>query len=350
MTADEFETPTSVKDAAAFWANRLSSPDCGPADRKAFTAWRDADPQHADAFEKTQKALRIIDRHMGHPELEAMAGEVLAETEPTAAPMRMGRWNRWASAAAAAVVLVLTGLVGFSMLGNDPAAVQVAEYYETAIGERSTITLSDGSTVTLNTNSRIEVDFQTAQRDIALVRGQALFEVAKDAARPFVVEAGNQRITAIGTAFDVRLDTDDEVKVVLVEGRVAVDELVMTAAATEPMVEEAKRIEMIAGEVLVASVNVERVAARADIEQATSWREGRLLFRSTPLTEAIGEVNRYSVEQLRLSDDPRLAEMTVNGVFNAGRSESFVSALETMHGLNAQRTGRHEITLVPRDE
>lgn len=349
MNADEHVTPTSVKDAAAYWANRLSSPDCGPADRKAFTAWRNADPQHADAYEKTQKALRIIDRHMGHPELEAMAGEVLAETEPPSAKERVGGWGRWASAAAAAMVLMTAGVVGFSVFGNDPAAVQVAEYYETAIGERSTVTLSDGSTVALNTNSRIEVNFQAERRDIALVRGQALFEVAKDATRPFVVEAGNQRITAIGTAFDVRLDEDDEVKVVLVEGLIAVDELVAIDGAPEPVVNEEKRIEMTAGEALVASVNVERIAEPADIEQATSWREGRLLFRSTPIVEAIDEINRYSVEQLRLTDDPRWADVTVNGVFNAGRSESFVLALETMHGLNAQRTARNEITLFPQE-
>lgn len=338
-----------VKKAAAYWAARLSSEGCGPADRAAFAEWRDKDPAHAEAFERTQRGLRAVDRCMGHPDLEAMSKEVLEATAPRAPIWR--RWQGAAIAASVALVIAVSAVLLASSMNDRSARIAAlqGEYYETAIGERSTIVLVDGSTVTLNTNSRIEVDFDEGQRDVALIRGQALFEVAKDPARPFIVEAGNQRITAIGTAFDVRFDKGDEVKVVLVEGRVAVDELVNAAAANAPALVPEKRIEMTAGEVLVAAANVERAVQAADIEEATSWRNGRLLFRAKPLGEVIEEVNRYSVAQLRLSDDPRLEDIVVSGVFNAGQSESFVVAIGAMHAIDAQRTAKDEITLVWRE-
>lgn len=339
----------TVKEAAAYWAMRLASEECGPADRAAFAAWRDEDLEHAKAYERTQRGMRAIDRHVGHPDLEAISKQILADTAP-----KRSMWRRWQKAAIAASVMFVAGVSGVFLWqsGVERNALLVGmqgEIYETAIGERSTIVLSDGSTVTLNTNSRIEVDFVEAQRDISLVRGQALFEVAKDASRPFIVEAGNQRITAIGTAFDVRFDKDNEVKVVLVEGRVAVDELVMDETVAAPTPVPAKRIEMTAGEVLVAAADVERSVEAIDIEEATSWRDGRLLFRAKPLQEAIDEVNRYSVAQLRLSEDPRLKDVVVNGVFNAGQSESFLLALGSMHAIDAQRTAEDEVTLVWRE-
>ncbi len=336
----------SIKETAAYWAMRLSSPDCGPADRAAHAAWLEENPAHQEAFERTQRALQAVDRHANTPEIEAMARTVLQETEHANA-------NQWRWAAGIAAALMLTAGVAFSIqifgAADDAVIADAGEFYETAVGERSTVVLTDGSTVTLNTNSQIDVTFAPGRRDIKLVRGQALFEVAKDAARPFVVEAGNQRITALGTAFDVRFDKQDEVKVVLVEGRVAVDELVPAAPGAAAAAAPDKRVEMIAGQRLVAAANITRAPEAADIEEETSWRDGRLLFRSEPISEVVAEVNRYSTEQIRVSDDPRFGELIVNGVFDAGKSQSIILALETMHPIDAQRTGSDEITLVWRE-
>lgn len=336
----------SIKETAAYWAMRLSSPDCGPADRAAHAAWLEDDPAHAEAFARTQRALQTVDRHANAPEIEAMSRKVLQETESA-----NGNRRRWAAGIAAALLLIVGVAFSLRIFGpvDEMMVADASEFYETAIGERSTVVLNDGSTVTLNTNSRIDVAFAPGRRDIKLARGQALFEVAKDAARPFVVEAGNQRITALGTAFDVRFDKADEVKVVLVEGRVAVDELIPSASGSAFLPVPEKHIEMTAGEKLVAAANVPRTPEPADVEEATSWRDGRLLFRSEPITSVVAEVNRYSTEQIRLSDDPRFGELIVNGVFDAGQSRSILLALETMHPIDAQRTGLSEITLVWRE-
>lgn len=330
--------PSSIEEAAAYWAMRLSSPACGPADRAAFEAWREENETHANAYARAERALTVVDRHLGSSELSALADQVLAETEPRRRPV-LGA----AVAGMAAAVILAVGLVVFfdiSLQRNEGSAISVAklEAYETAVGERSTVTLSDGSAVVLNTASRIEINYSEERRGVTLTAGQALFEVAKDPDRPFEVLAGDRRIVALGTAFDVRLDEGVGVQVTLIEGRVAVDSAVNVG--------EPERQELAAGEQLVARVDAPTVVAAADVERVTSWREGQLVFRNDPLLDAVREINRYSTTQLFVGDDPRLHEIRVSGVFKAGRSNSFVLALETAYPVNAQQIAEDRIALL----
>lgn len=338
----------TVKEMAAFWAMRLTAEDCGPADRAAFTAWYDAHQDNALAFDRTERALRTVDRHMGHPELEAMSQQALAETAP-----RRSLPTRWIAAGIASSVMLAASVsiitMGYLVPATPTEAEHAYELYDTAVGERSTVTLSDGSTMTLNTNSRVAVEFDSNIRMVTMQRGQAFFEVASDHTRPFAVNAGNQRITAIGTAFDVRFDKQDEVRVVLVEGQVAVDEIDPRRPFIEQTALPDNRIEMAAGDALLTSSSSGPELRQADIEEATSWRSGRLVFRDESLIDAVAEVNRYSIAQLRLDDDPRLVDVTVSGVFNIGRPDSFVRALESVHAIEARRSSDNDILLTWRD-
>lgn len=339
----------SIRETAAYWIMRLGSDNCGPADRAAFIAWRDEHPDHAAIYEQTERALRAVDRHMGDPELEEMSRQILAETASVRRPPPV-----WAGAGMAAAVLLVAGALAVFRPDTgtlpQPSTTMVAEVpYETAVGERSTVTLPDGSVVTLNTDSQISVDFSNARRSVELVRGQAYFEVAKDAVRPFSVTAGHQRVTALGTAFDVRLDPGEEIRVVLVEGRVAVDDVSTELAASASVEAVPGPVEMAAGESLIASLTGDRRISAADIDGLTSWRKGRLIFRGEPLKDAVAEVNRYSTSKLELADDPRLDEVTVSGVFNIGRSESFVLALQTVHSIEARTSADGHTILAWRD-
>jgi len=283
--------------------------------------------------------LAFVDRNLSHPALGRLVDDVLEETKPK--PVSWRNWPVMAGAIAASLALIIVGVMSFSF-----PADQMMASYDTVIGERSTLILADGSTLTLNTNSKVEVDFSDEERSINLVRGQALFEVAKNKNWPFVVKAGNQRITALGTAFDVRLDNSvKEVRVVLVEGRVAVDEF----SEDERSIIADKRVELVPGDRLVSVSNIKRTVGKTDLDLAISWREGRIVFRGENIKDAISEINRYSVDQLRLGADPRLKGLNINGVFDAGRITSFASALEAMHSVKAQRTSKNEITLVWRD-
>lgn len=328
----------TVEKTAAYWVMRLSSSGCGPADRAAFEAWRSRHSSHAQAFERTERSLAFVGRHLEHPAIGNLIDKVMAETAPVKTPF----WQSWAAASVAVVCVVV--LIMSSSLQQRVVREDAVKIYDTAVGERSTITLADGSTVTLNTNSRIEVDFNPARRGINLVRGQALFEVAKNSSWPFVVEAGNQRITALGTAFDVRIETE-KIKVSLIEGRVAVDKFVTGRTGPEQPVIPENRIELVEGEQLVTSATLATIVEKINLEELMGWREGRIVFRDTRLGAAIAEVNRYNKDQLRLSEDPRLQAIRISGVFKTGQIAPFISAMQTMHSVEAHHTAKNEITL-----
>jgi transmembrane sensor len=336
-------------EAAAFWDARLRNPDCTPAERAAFEAWRAGDPANAAAFEKLQQALDALRAAASRPELRAMRD----------AALRTRRTPRtaWVTGLAAALLIAISA--GWSALpqetkwsviaalgfgepqstGGWPALA--AKTFATAIGGRSTITLDDGSRVTLNTQSRIETHFSKARRDVTLVAGQALFEVAHDATRPFVVTAGDRQVTAIGTAFDVRLEPTG-VRVVLVEGRVAVDERADGPIASLLGTE---RRELVAGQEYVSKAKSANIVRAADVNEAILWRDGRVAFNDVPLTQAIAEMNRYATGALVVAD-PSMARLRVNGVFRTGETRAFVNALEEYFPIRAEQQPGGDTLLV----
>ncbi|MGI9170655.1 MAG: FecR family protein, partial [Caulobacteraceae bacterium] len=223
--------PEPASEIAARWV--LGQEEGALAEREArrFADWLAEDPAHVAAYEDALWALDATARHAGAPELMALREAALAA--------RGGRRRRpaWGAAIALVAASVLAfWLGGPSLLGLSPdfaPGVGVARRaarpavdpshaeYRTAIGERSAIALADGSIVTLDTDSDLEVAYSAGERGVHLLRGQALFEVAKGQRAPFQVYAKGQRITAVGTVFDVRLD-GDAVKVSMVEGVVRV--------------------------------------------------------------------------------------------------------------------------------
>ena len=346
-----------VDDIATYWVVRLDAEDCTPEDRFAFDRWRREDPAHEAAYQKIKQGNDYLDRFMSE---EAFRERIELARRRTRPPFWRQRAVQWMAATAACLVVAVT--VGVSMewrggLQSAPivtASVPVVDFYETKIGERSTVTLSDGSVVTINTDSRVDVLYTPERREIRLVRGQGFFEVAKDLNRPFVVLAGDKRVMALGTVFDVRFDEEDEIQVTLVEGRVQVEDMVgepdtgsdtpiKLAALPEP-------VELHPGERLVASVNAAAEVVETDGVEETSWRNGQLVFRQRALAEVVAEMNRYSGQKLVLDDDDRVRAVKVSGVFNNGGPPSvFVDALVVMHPLKAERSGDNELTLVWRD-
>ena len=326
---------------AAFWDARLRSPLCTESDRDAFAAWR-ADGANAAAFERLQTGIDAL--HMAcdsDAELRAMRDRVM---EHHAAP------RRWRLAAGiAAAVVALGAAAAWLPAGPAPGerGLQVASgtgsIFQTGVGERSTVTLADGSKVTLNTRSRVEVTYSGDRRLVKLVGGQALFEVAKDPSRPFIVTAGWRRVTALGTAFDVWLD-GEKVQVTLLEGKVAIE-------PTRPTVLQkiiAPERELVPGQQLVAGADAIGAEVRkANLETATSWREGKVVFADTPLTEAVAEMNRYSATPIMIGD-PSLARYTVNGMFLTAQPQSFVGAVTAYFPIDARPHPGGGTVLAPR--
>ena len=327
-----------LREEAAYWLLRLEEGRLGPDDRARLDRWLDADPAHRAAFEAAQAACAAAGRHAAHPEMMALRMAALASGPQSRAPL----WR--VAAAVAAGVLIVSGSATFTAVQAPaesrigavaarlaPALPRDAALYRTAVGERSTVVLPDGSVATLNTDSVLKVAYGGGERGVRLLRGQAMFEVAKDPASPFRVYAGDRRITAVGTVFDVRLD-GKRVKVSLVEGVVRV-----SPTAPEKAAEAPAPVTMAAGQVLEARPSEPAVVRAADIARATSWKDGVVVFDDAPLAEAMAEMNRYTSRPLRLSD-PDLGGLRVSGVFKAGDPERFAVAMTEVFPLALERT------------
>lgn len=283
--------------------------------RPALDAWLAEDAAHAEAFQRASEVWAILPR--------AAACEHEAQSYvPTS---RRRTWRPGVAIAACLSVLLGLGVLAWSLAD--------AGGYATRAGEQKVASLQDGSRLALNTDTRVEVHFDADRRRIDLDHGEAMFEVAHDASRPFVVVAGDTQIRAIGTVFTVRR-TRDDVVVTLIKGRVAVSNgRARSGAAAAPAV-----VMLQPGEKLTEPMQGPARVEPESIEAATAWRRGQAMFDDTPLGTAVTELNRYGGLQI-VVDDPRVAALPVSGVF-ATNGADFAEAVAALHGLRTERKGK----------
>jgi transmembrane sensor len=301
---------------AASWFARLSQRRVSTDDIKAFSAWR-RDPDNARAYERVESVWSATNTLAGDPDISALTAEALGKAPPRvrARVMVSRLWKPLGSVALAAVAVIAAGTL---WTVNRPLD------YATAVGEQRTVRLDDGSRVTLDTGTRIQIRLRDDRRSVALLSGQAFFDVAGDPARPFVVTAGDTHVTAIGTRFDVRR-MDDGARVTLVEGRVSVRETDQGDSGWS----------LNPGQQVVTAAPRPAVAT-VDIAQETSWTTGRLIFKATPIRTAVAEINRYSDEKIELQAS-HIADIPVSGVFDTGDTDGFIAALQDLYSMKAER-------------
>jgi transmembrane sensor len=201
------------------------------------------------------------------------------------------------------------------------------------------VRLSDGSRVSLNASTSVEVSFSRGERRVRLERGEAYFEVARNASRPFIVEAGVHQVTAVGTAFVVRYE-EDRTAVTLVEGKVAV-------AATRAYRQQAPKPQQpVQPQMLSPGQRLTFLGGRTPkldqprIDAVTAWRRGEVMLDQTVLADAVAEMNRYD-ERMLVIDDPGVAALKVSGIYHAGDSSGFAQTLAELYGLQViQQQGR----------
>ncbi|WP_322963627.1 FecR family protein [Sphingomonas fuzhouensis] len=275
------QSPTPGVDAVALdWALRMADPV--RADWDAFTDWLEADPGHAERYDRMAATLRDAEEALAaHPEIAAPVVEPIH-------PRRSVR--RWIGSAVAAVLIGAIGVTAWQDRAQ-PYAV------ETAAGEMRRVPLSDGSTITLAGLSRIELDHADPRRAV-LARGEALFQVRHDARHPFAVQAGPVALVDLGTVFDVRLGR--QTRVAVAEGAVMVDP-------------KGAALRLDAGQaVVVAGDRLIRSAVAPDT--VGDWREGRLAFDGAPLGSVAEEMSRFLTRPVTVA--PAIAARPFRGTID----------------------------------
>lgn len=314
----------SPADAAASWIARIDAGPLSTADRELLNAWLAEDPVHG----------RLLDDHARAWALSSAAREQSSEVPVN--PSR--RYALGAAVAASAAALIGVGL----FRGPD----DFEGTYSTGIGESRKVSLPDGSRVILNTASKLTVRYTGGQRKLRLVMGEAMFDVAHNADRPFEVAAAGTITRAVGTRFSVRTLSPTRVAVVVTEGRVELRDQPDTAAESSPGF---TRTPVAAGERALADATTAAVARleTSQLERETSWTAGGIAFRSERLVDVLAEVNRYSAGPIRLGD-PELGDMRVSGYFAIGNVRGFLSGLSAGAGLS-MTTAPNRTTVLSRN-
>ena len=344
------KTHAAIVAEASEWFIDFRAGDVDGEARLRFIEWLRRSPEHIQAYlevsgvwselpssdpEGRFDIASLIARARNEPHIVPLSplNPRLPPAPPAAEPRVLRRLSRRPVLAAAALALLASVAALFLWIDSD-----TARSYSTGIGEQRTIQLADGSTVELNARSRVEVRLTDHRRDVALIEGQALFRVAKDKQRPFVVQAGDAQVRAVGTEFDV-YKKQAETVVTVVEGRV---ETYSGAGGTD-----AAAIILSAGEQLTVLPHSVTRPTRADTVAATAWVQKRLIFEETPLNEVAEEFNRYNRRPLTI-DDAELQTLKISGVYSSTDPASLINFLRSQNSINVIET-ENQVRVVRRE-
>jgi transmembrane sensor len=339
MATDPSPAADNSADLAAVASAWLARRDRGftAEEQDRYFEWLCADPRHGAMVAHLEKAWSALDALAEwRPAHSALPNaDLLARPPPTA-----GRWIRRVRSSWTLRVLATAAAIGLGLFVTQTLRREAEQPAGTVrvIPPPERLTLADGSVVDLNHGGKIETDFTPETRRVRLVRGEAHFTVAKNPARPFIVEAGGVAVRAVGTAFDVR-HASGAVEVLVTEGKVQVERPV--AANVEPELKPAPT-SLVAGERAVVQISALAVqplvaaVSASEISRALAWQGVRLEFEALPLAEVVTEFNLRNRQQLVVGD-AGTGRLRVGGSFRADNVDAFVRLLGASFGVNAER-------------
>lgn len=322
-----------IHDQAAYWFTRFESGLITAAQRLAFETWINKKPQHLKAFEEietlsdTMRALsEDLKRRSPDQSTSLRVGVMKNAALLDAHRTRKKRFILFRQAARiAATIMVVFASVWLwqSAFLNDNV-----DFYRTVVGEQKTVMLSDGSMVTLNTNSEISVAMTDNIRRLHLMRGEVYFEVAKDKNRPFEVVVQNAFVKAVGTAFNIK-QNGDQISIIVTEGMIEVQSNfaphLTSSSAGSP---KKKEILIVGDQIIFGEKKMERSNLEDHlINRKTLWRKGRIILDKKSLAEIVREIQPYIADKIVIADD-EVAALIAGGVFKMGEINSFFGALE----------------------
>jgi transmembrane sensor len=308
-----------IEAKAAEWLVRREQPSWSQADQAALDGWLEESMAHKAAFWRLEHAWQMADR-IG----------ALSVRDIAVRPRRTGLPLKWWQAGALAASMVLAvAFIGLHSRQTSSPGPSV-DAFNTGLGGHRIVPLVDGSRIELNTATVLRTMISQTRREVWLDRGEAFFEVTHIEGSAFVVHAGSRVITVVGTQFSVRRD-GDKVTVAVVKGRVRVED--MTPGESRATITAAP------GDVAIGLGSSTMVMSKpvAAVEDKLAWRDGRLVFDGTSLTEVADDFNRYNRQQLLISD-PSVAAIRISGTFKALNVEAFVRLLKEAYGLKVEST------------
>lgn len=324
-----------IEAQAQTWVIRLDSELMTEAEKADLGEWLSRSPVHRRLFQEAARVWIDMDR---------LAPLIFSAEqryrERHAAPRRPARLPRYAFAVLA--LLALGSVLTWRFL---PAAAQPVDY-ATAVGEIRSLSLDDGSTLQLNTGTRVRVVMRDDARRIHLLEGEAYFDVAHDSARPFLVYAGKHAVKAVGTAFSIE-KAQAGINVTVVDGRIEVSSLAAPLDAAEdlgqaPVQPAGARVPLDKGQLGIFNdeagrLELVREIAPVSLDKTLSWRDGMLIFENDSLETVVAEINRYSPRRVVISDS-RIRGLRFGGHFRVGDIAAILATLERDFGIEVDRS------------
>jgi transmembrane sensor len=309
-----------IEDKALEWLIRKEEPNWSDVEQAELDAWLAESMAHKASFWRAEHGWREADR------IQSLGVDDHADWQPEQASRKGWLWPMLAAASVIGAVGV--GAAIFYPVGSPPP-VQIARF-DTPIGGKVVVPLPDGSKVELNTATVVRTEVSESRRDVWLDSGEAYFEVAHRGGEPFIVHAGKQTITVLGTKFSVRYE-HDRVTVNVVEGRVRVDD--GTADGGRAAI-------ITAGDTVIARGPSTLIAEKSEerVESSLAWRGGMLSFDQTALSDAATEFNRYNRKTIIVTD-PEAAQIRIGGTFQALNVDAFVRLLRDAYRLKVEDDG-----------
>lgn len=334
---------TTIEEAACAWLAKLEA-GASEDELRALSAWLYESREHIEIFFEVSAAwdqLTIL--------LELSEVFPLEKYKLPAAGRKSGFWSGMAAITTLVMVMaVAAGIMRYGFVsGQSSDGLVDVTTYKTDVGQRSTVTLPDGSEIVLNTNTLLEVRYSGVERRIVLDKGEALFTVTKDSVRPFRVVVGSHIVEAVGTEFAVQKLVDDAVEVMVTDGVVDVRNVGngVNGASNKTLPGPGglqERISLAAGEIITSEGADNEVIEKQnipfeEIESRLAWQHGMLSFLDKPLDQVIKEVNRYTTTVIVTDEEVR--DIRVDGSFRVGDIDALLLAMKENFGMEVITMG-----------
>lgn len=338
-----------IDEEAAHWIMRLDDGDASQRELEEFRQWIATSEHHRAAI------TRLSGLWGGLDTLNSLNDIALSkDVTQSIGQSSLSRVLRKPSAAlgiAASIAVLAVGIVfGIAMFDNG----QYQNTFSTAVGEQQSVKLPDGSTMILNTNSSVNVNYTPQARTIYLKRGEAFFDVASNRSKPFTVETPNGVVTAVGTAFSVSL-LEEQVEVVVTHGRVAVSPAISASSASLPAASASSRpdtlMEVTAGQSVAFSKKVKslRKIEQVAIEHELDWRDGMLSFKGETLEQVVADISPYMSISIEIEGE-QLKQQPIGGYFKVGETDALFEALKLMANVDVELVSEKRVRLVRRSD